>query len=176
VKQEDALRIEIHQALDAVTDRRLNSCKRSRRGFARSSRRRRFLAIGQVAAVLGILIVGGGRLLHAPIARDRAAPATTSPTTPIVAGPGANNAWVTSQQSSNGAYTGDVRHRDRSDGHVVGRINARDSSARPMVPICTRWVTAAWMSIAQSNGHKEQTIHLQPVTFGQSMLSRDGHY
>jgi len=52
VKQEDALRIEIHQALDGVTGPTPELLQEIAPRPSPGLRRRRFLAIGQVAAVL----------------------------------------------------------------------------------------------------------------------------
>ncbi|TME50051.1 MAG: hypothetical protein E6I60_12260 [Chloroflexi bacterium] len=108
MNHEDALRGDIHDALDPIAGSTPDLMPRIVQRLRPVSRRRPLVAIGQVAAVLGIgLVVAAVAFsLH----RSRVAPpgVTTAPTTPIIAGPGANNAWLTSQQSSNNAYTGDI--------------------------------------------------------------------
>src|SRR5205807_10572240 len=85
------------------------------------SRRTPLVAIGQVAAVLAIGLVVGGVVFATHRARVIGpAPVPTSPTTPIVAGPGADIARVTSQQASGGAYTGDIVTGIDPTGHIVG--------------------------------------------------------
>jgi hypothetical protein len=105
------------------------------------------------------------------------APVTTSPTAPIVAGPGANIAWLTSPQSSGNAYTGDIVTGIDPSGRVVGRINARDELRSPDGSHLYALVEGGAVDVYSAvDGHIEQTIQLQPVAFGQSMISADGHY
>ena len=176
MNQEDALRREIHQALDPITGPMPELMSGIAPRLRLASRRRPIVAIGQVAAVLGIgLVVAAVAFsLH----RSRVAPpgVTTVPTTPIIAGPGANNAWVTSQQSSNNAYTGDIVTGIDPTGHVVGTINARDELRSPDGSHLYAVVDGGLDAYSALDGHKEQTIKLQPVTLGQAMLSADGHY
>ncbi|TME44524.1 MAG: hypothetical protein E6I60_16655 [Chloroflexi bacterium] len=101
---------------------------------------------------------------------------TTSPTTPIVAGPGADIAWVASQQASGGLYTGDVITGIDPTGRVVGTINARDELRSPDGSHLYALADGSLVVYSAVDGHKEQTIHLQPVTYGLPMLSADGHY
>ncbi|MDQ6711673.1 MAG: hypothetical protein M3Z28_00575 [Candidatus Dormibacteraeota bacterium] len=172
---EDALRTEIHQALDPITGSTPDLAPRIVHQVRSASRRRPLLAIGQVAAVLGILIVGVV-VFSTHRARPMPITVTTAPTVPIVAGPGANVAWVTSQQASNGAYTGDIVTGIDPTGHIVGRINARDELRSPDGSHLYALVDGGVEVYSAVDGHKEQTIRLQPVTFGQAMLSADGHY
>jgi hypothetical protein len=134
------------------------------------------VAIGQVAAVLGIGLVVGGVVFATHRARVTPATVTTSPTTPIVAGPGASIAWVTSQQASGGFYSGDAVTGIDPTGHIVGRINAHDELRSPDGSHLYALVDGGLDVYSAVDGHKEQTIQLQPVTFGQPMLSADGHY
>jgi hypothetical protein len=177
VNQEDVLRSEIHQALDPVTGPTPELMPGIAQRLRPVSRRRPFLAIGQVAAVLGIGLVVAA--IAFSMHRSRAigpAPVTTSPTTPIVAGPGADIAWITSQQSSGNAYTGDIVTGVDPTGHVVGKINARDELRSPDGSHLYALVDGGLDVYSAVDGHKEQTIHLQLVSFGQAMLSADGHY
>jgi hypothetical protein len=175
VNQEDALRNEVHQALDSVagpTPELLPGIVRR----LRPTSRRRPVVLGQVAAVLGILIVGAVVLsMHrAPVQGPTRV--TTSPTTPIVAGPGADIAWVTSQQASNGFYTGDIVTGIDPTGHVVGRINARDELRSPDGSHLYAMTDAGVDVFSAVDGHKEQTIQLSPIGIGVQMLSADGRY
>src|SRR2546421_183873 len=152
---------------------RSNDCTRR---SALSSRRRPIVAVGQVAAVLGIgLVVAAVAFsLH----RSRVTPpgVTTGPTTPIIAGPGANNAWVTSQQSSNNAYTGDIVTGIDPTGHVVGQINARDELRSPDGSHLYALTDQGVDVFSAVDGHKEQTIQLSPIRFGVQTPSADGRY
>jgi len=176
VNHEDALRGDVHDALDPITGSTPDLIPGIVRRLRPVSRRRPLVAIGQVAAVLGIgLVVAAVAFsLH----RSRVAPpgVTTAPTTPIIAGPGANNAWLTSQQSSNNAYTGDIVTGIDPSGHVVGQINARDELRSPDGSHLYALVDAGLDVYSAVDGHKVQTIQLEPVTDGQPMLSTDGHY
>jgi len=176
VNPEDVLRGEIHQALDPISGATPELLPGIVQRLRPVSRRRPLVAIGQVAAVLGILTVGVVVLSMHRARPIGPAPVTTSPTTPIVAGPGADIAWITSQQSSGGAYTGDIVTGVDPTGHVVGRINARDELRSPDGSHLYALVDGGLEVYSAVDGHKEQTIHLQPVTFGQPMLSADGHY
>jgi hypothetical protein len=175
VNPEDALRTDIHRALDPIASSTPELLPRIVQRLRPVSRRRSYFATGQVAAVLGILIVGA---VVFSMHRSRVTPATvtTSPTAPIVAGPGANIAWVTSQQVSGGAYTGDLVTGIDPTGHVVGRINARDELRSPDGSHLYALTDGGVDVYSATDGHKEQTIRLQPVTSGQPMLSADGHY
>ncbi|TME85897.1 MAG: hypothetical protein E6I43_05245 [Chloroflexi bacterium] len=176
MNREDALRSEIHTALDSVSGPTPELMGGIAARLRPVSRRRPIVAIGQVAAVLGIgLVVAAVAFsLH----RSRVAPpgVTTAPTTPIIAGPGANNVWITSQTSSNGAYTGDIVTGIDPTGHVVGQINARDELRSPDGSHLYALFDGGLDVYSAVDGHKEQTIQLQPVTDGQPMLSADGHY
>jgi hypothetical protein len=101
---------------------------------------------------------------------------TTSPTVPIVAGPGADIAWVTSQLSSGGSYTGDIVTGIDPTGHVVGQINARDELRSTDGSHLYALTDGGVDVFSATDGHKEQTIRLQSVGFGVQMLSPDGRY
>src|SRR4029077_11106655 len=176
VNQEDALRNDVHQALDSVAGPTPQLLPGIVPRLRPVSRRRPLVAIGKVAAVLGILTVGAVVLsMHrAPIAGP--ARVTTSPTTPIVAGPGANIAWVTSQQASNGFYAGDIVTGIDPTGHVVGTINARDELRSPDGSHLYAMTDAGVDVFSAVDGHKEQTIQLSPIGIGVQMLSADGRY
>ena len=58
MKPEDALRSDIHQALDPIAGSTPELLPRIVQRLRPVSRRRSYFAVGQVAAVLGILIVG----------------------------------------------------------------------------------------------------------------------
>lgn len=175
MNQEDALRSEIHQALDPVAGPTPVLLPGIVQRLRPMSRRRRVL-LGQVAAVLGILIVGAVILsMHrAPI--QGPARITTAPTTPIVAGPGADVAWVTSQQASGGMYTGDIVTGIDPTGHLVGRINARDELRSPDGSYLYAMTDTGIEVFSAVDGHKEQTIQLSPIGIGVQMLSSDGRY
>jgi DNA-binding beta-propeller fold protein YncE len=175
MNQEDALRTEIHQALDPIAGPTPELLPRIVQRFRPVARRRPFLAIGQIAAVLGILIVGA-IVFSTHRARVTPATVTTSPAAPIVAGPGANIAWVASQQASGGMYTGDIVTGIDRNGHVVGRINAREelrSADGSHLYVVAEGSIDVYSAV---DGHKEQTIQIQPVTYGIPMLSVDGRY
>ncbi len=176
MNQEEVLRHDVHQALDPITGPTPEMMSGIAPRLRPASRRRPLVAIGQVAAVLGIgLVVAAVAFsLH----RSRVAPpgVTTAPTTPIIAGPGANNAWITSQTSSSGAYTGDIVTGIDPTGHVVGQINARDELRSPDGSHLYALFDGGLDVYSAVDGHKEQTIKLQPVTNGLPMLSADGHY
>ena len=176
MNQEDALRNDVHQALDSVAGPTPELLPGIVQRLRPVSRRRPLVAIGQVAAVLGILIVGAVVLSMHRAPAQGPGPVTTSPTTPIVAGPGANIAWVTSQQSSGGAYTGDIVTGIDPTGHVVGQINARDELRSPDGSHLYDLTDGAVNVFSAVDGHKEQTIRLSPVGFGVQMLSADGRY
>ncbi|MDQ6721280.1 MAG: hypothetical protein M3003_10875 [Candidatus Dormibacteraeota bacterium] len=172
---EDALRTEIHQALDPIAGSTPDLAPRTVHRVRSASRRRPLLAIGQVAAVLGILIVG---VVVFSTHRARVTPVTvtTAPTAPIVAGPGAGIAWIASQQSSGGMYTGDIVTGIDPTGHVVGQIKARDELRSPDGSHLYALVDGGVDVYSAVDGHKEQTIRLQPVSFAEPMLSADGRF
>ena len=172
---EDALRSDIHQALDSIASSTPELLPRIVERLRPVSHRRAYFAFGQAAAVLGILIVGA---VVFSMHRSRVTPATvtTSQTAPIVAGPGADIAWVTSQQASGGAYTGDLVTGIDPTGHVVGRISARDELRSPDGSHLYALVDGGIDVYSAVDGHKEQTIGIQAVSFGQPMLSVDGRY
>jgi hypothetical protein len=176
MSQEEALRTEIHESLDSIAGSTPDMLPGIVHRLRPASRRRPLVAIGQVAAVLGILTVGVVVLSMHRARPIGPAPISTSPTAPIVAGPGADIAWITSQQSSGNAYTGDVVTGVDRNGHIVGRVNARDELRSPDGSHLYALVDGGLDVYSAVDGHKEQTIHLQPVTFGQPMLSADGHY
>ncbi len=176
MNQEDVLRSEIHEALDPITGTTPELLPGIVQRLRPVSRRRPLLAIAQVAAVLSIALVVGAVVFATHRSRLTTATVTTSPTAPIVAGPGADVAWVTSQVSSNGGYTGDIVTGIDPTGHIVGRINARDELRSPDGSHLYALVAGGLDVYSAVDGHKEQTIRLQPVTFGQPMLSADGRY
>jgi len=176
VNQEGALRNDIHQALDPITGPTPELLAGIVQRLRPVSRRRPLVAIGQVAAVLAIGLVVGGIAFSLHRSRVAPAPVTTSPTAPIVAGPGADIAWVTSQVSSNGAYTGDLVTGIDPTGHIVGRINARDELRSPDGSHLYALVDGGIDVYSAVDGHKEQTIGVQSVSFGEAMLSADGRY
>ena len=170
MNQEDSLRSEIHQALDPVTGPMPELLSGIVQRLRPVSRRRPVL-LGQVAAVLGILIVGAVvfSMHRAPVLGPTSV--TTSPTTPIVAGPGANIAWVTSQ-----AVGGDVVTGIDPTGHVVGRINAPVELRSPDGSHLYAIIDGAVAVYSATDGHKEQTIRLQSIAGARPMLSPDGRY
>jgi hypothetical protein len=176
VNHEDSLRSEIHQALDPVTGPTPDLLPGIAQRLRPVSRRRPFLAIGQVAAVLAIGLVIGAVALS--MHRSRATPATvtTSPTTPIVAGPGADIAWVTSQQTSGGTYTGDIVTGIDPTGHVVGRINASIDLRSPDGSHLYALVGPEVHAYSASDGHLENIYTLPLMAGGLEMLSADGRY
>ena len=176
MNQEDVLRSEIHEALDPITGTTPELLPGIVLRLRPVSRRRPLLAIAQVAAVLSIALVVGAVVFVTHRSRLTTATVTTSPTAPIVAGPGADVAWVTSQVSSNGAYTGDIVTGIDPTGHIVGRINARDELRSPDGSHLYALVAGGLDVYSAVDGHKEQTIRLQPVSFGLPMLSADGRY
>jgi hypothetical protein len=175
VNPEDSLRAEIHQALDAVS----GPTPELLPGIAQRLgpvRRPPLLATGQVAAVLAIGLVVGAVAFSMHRARVAPATVTTSPTTPIVAGPGANIAWVTSQQASENGFAGDIVTGIDPTGHVVGRINARDELRSPDGSHLYAMTDAGIDVFSAADGHREQTIRLSPIGIGEQMLSADGGY
>ena len=174
---EEALRTDVHQALDAIARPTPELLPAIAQRLRPTFRRRPLRAIGQVAAVLAVGLVVGGVVFATHRARVIGpAPVTTSPTTPIVAGPGANNAWVTSQQSSNNAYIGDIVTGIDPSGHVVGRINAKDETRSPDGSHLYALTDQGVDVFSAVDGHKEQTIHLSPISFGVQTPSADGRY
>jgi hypothetical protein len=176
VNLREALRSDIHQALDPITGPTPELLPKITQRLRPVSRRRPLVAIGQVAAVLAIGLVVGGIAFSMHRSRVTTATLTTSPTVPIPAGPGADIAWVTSQQSMGSAYTGDLVTGVDPSGHVVGRINARDELRSPDGSHLYAPVDGGIAVYSAVDGHKEQTIRLQPVSYGISMLSADGRY
>jgi hypothetical protein len=175
MNQDDALRSEIHQALDPIAGPTPELLPRIVMRLRPVARLRPYVAIGQIAAVLGIVIVGA-IVFSTHRARVTPAAVTTSPAAPIVAGPGANIAWVASQQSNGGMYTGDIVTGIDPSGHIVGRINARDELRSPDGSQLYAVVEGGIAVYSAVDGHKEQTIQLQAVPYGIPMLSADGRY
>jgi hypothetical protein len=173
---EDALRGDIHDALDPVTGSTPDLIPGIVLRLHPMSRRRPLVAIGQVAAVLGIglLVAAVAFSLHRP----RVAPpgVTTAPTAPIIAGPGANIAWVASQQARSGSYTGDVITGIDPTGRVVGTINARDELRSPDGSHLYALSDGGVDVFSAVDGRKEQTIGLSSTSLGVHMLSPDGRY
>ena len=176
MNQKDALRNEVHQALDSVAGRTPELLPGIVQRLRPMSRRRPLVVVGQVAAVLGILTVGAVVLsMHrAPIQGPTGV--TTSPTTPIVAGPGANIAWVTSQQASGGMYTGDIVTGVDPSGHIVGRFNAQDELRSPDGSHLYALVGAEVHVHSATDGHLERIISVPLMAGGLDMLSPDGRY
>lgn len=175
MKDEGSLRRELHQALDGVSGPTPELLPGIERRLRPVSRRRPVLATAQVAAVLGIALVVGGVIFALHRSRVTPAAVSTSPTTPIVPGPGANIAWVASQ-TPNG---GDVVTGIDQDGRVVGRINApvelRSADGTHLYGM-TNGAVAVYSAV---DGHQERTIQLRSVGGGGPaipMLSTDGRY
>jgi hypothetical protein len=175
LNQEDSLRSQIHQALDPVTGPTPELLPGIVQRLHPVSRRRPYLAVGQVAAVLGILIVGA---IVLSTHRSRVTPSTvtTSRATPIVAGPGADIAWVTSPTASGGSYTGDIVTGIDPTGHIVGRFNARDELRSPDGSHLYALVGAEVHVYSAVDGHLENIISVPLMAGGLDMLSRDGRY
>ena len=172
---EDALRADLHKALDPIAAPTPDLMPAIGQLLLPVSRRRPLIAIGQVVAVLGILVVGAVVFsTHRP--RVIGPVVTTSPTAPNLAGPGANIAWIASQQSTGNAYTGDIVTGIDPTGHVVGQIKSRDELRSPDGSHLYALADGSIAVYSAADGHKEQTIPLQPVSFGLPMLSADGHY
>ena len=176
MNQEDALRSEIHRALDPIAGPTPELLPGIAERLRPVSRRRPLLAMGQVAAVLAIGLVIGA--VASSIHRSRVTPATVtrSPTAPIVAGPGADIAWVTSQQSSGGAYTGDIVTGIDTTGRVVGRINASIDLRSPDGSHLYALVGPEVQVYSASDGHLENIYTLPLMAGGLEMLSADGRY
>ena len=175
MNQEDALRNEIHQALDAISRPTPELLPGIAQRMHAAARHRPYLAVGQVAAVLGILVVG---VVIFSMHRSRVTPATvtTSPTAPIVAGAGANIAWVASQTVTNGNYSGDILTGIDPTGRVVGQISGQDELRSADGSHLYALKDAEVDVYSAEDGHKEQTIRLQPASLGEAMLSPDGQY
>ena len=176
MNQDDSLRHEIHRALDPVSGRTPDLLPGIVQRLRPVSRRRPLIAIGQIAAVLsiGLVVALVGFSLH----RSRVAPpaVSTAPTAPIVAGPGANIAWITSQVTTGGAYTGDIVTGVDSTGHVVGRISAPvDLRSRDGAHLYAL-VGAEVHVYSAIDGHLEQIFTLPLMAGGIEMLSDDGQY
>jgi hypothetical protein len=178
LNQEVSLRTEIHRTLDAISGPTPDLLPGIVPRLRPVSRRRPFLATAQVAAVLAIGLVVGGVVFALHRSRVTPATVTTSPTAPIVAGPGADIAWVTSQQASGGTYTGDIVTGIDPTGHVVGRINAsvelRSGDGAHLYAIGDAGVDV----YSAVDGHKEQTVRLQSAIGGPRipMLGSDGRH
>ena len=172
---EDALRTDIHKALDPIAGSTPELLPRIVARLRPVRHRRSNVAIGQVAAVLGILIVGA---VVFSMHRSRVTPATvtTSPSAPITAGPGADMAWITSQQSNGGGYAGDTVTGIDPTGHVVGQFTARDELRSPDGSHLYALTNGAIDVYSAVDGHREQTIRLQSVSFAELMVSPDGRY
>jgi hypothetical protein len=175
LNHEDRLRSDIHDALDPIagsTPELLPGIVQRIRPLAR---RRPLVALGQVAAVLaiGLVVAAVAFSLH----RSRATPpaVSTAPMAPIVAGPGANIAWVTSQVASNGAYTDVVRGIDPT-GRIVGRINAPIDLRSPDGAHLYALVGDEVRVYSAVDGHVENIFTLPLMSGGIEMLSEDGQY
>jgi DNA-binding beta-propeller fold protein YncE len=174
MNQEDALRSEIHEALDPIAGPTPELLPRIVQRF-RPASRRPYRAMGQVAAVLGILIVGA-IVFSTHRSRVATGPITTSPAAPIVAGPGANIAWVTSQQASGSIYTGDIVTGIDPAGHVVGRFNAENELRSADGSHLYALVGAEVHVHSATDGHLESIISVPLMAGGLDMLSPDGRY
>ena len=176
MNQEDSLRREIHQALDPISGRTPELVPGIVHRLRPASRRHPLVAIGQVAAVLSIGLVVAAVAFSLHRSRVTTATVKTSPTTPIVAGSGANIAWITSQTATGGAYSGDIVTGVDPSGHVVGRISAQVDLRSPDGSHLYALGNGRVDVFSAVDGHKEQTIPLQPINYGVQMLSSDGHY
>jgi hypothetical protein len=174
LNQEDSLRSQIHQALDPITGPTPELLPRIVQRL-RPASRRGYRAIGQVAAVLGILILGA-IVFSTHRSRVSTPTVTTSPVAPIAAGPGADIAWVTSQQSSGGSYTGDLVTGIDPTGNVVGHINARDELRSPDGSHLYALVGAEVRVYRATDGQLESIISVPLMAGGLDMLGRDGRY
>lgn len=168
---EDALRTEIHQALDGVGEPTPELLTRIAQRLHAAPRRRRFLAMAQVAAVLAIGLALGTVVFATHRARVTPATVTTSPATPIVPGPGANIAWVTSQTTA-----GDVDTGIDPTGHVVGRINAPVDLRSPDGAQLYALAGAEIHIYSATDGRLENIITLPLMAGGLEMLSPNGRY
>jgi hypothetical protein len=176
MNQEDALRSEIHKVLDPIAGPTPELLPRIVQRLRPASRRWPFLAVGQVAAVLGIGLVVAAVAFSLHRSRVTQATVTTSPVAPIVAGPGANIAWITSQQASGGMYTGDIVTGVDPSGHVVGRFNARDELRSPDGSHLYALVGGEVHVHSATDGHMESIISVPLMAGGLDMLSPDGRY
>jgi hypothetical protein len=176
MNQDDALRSEIHRALDPISGPSPELLPGIVVRLRPVSRRRPLLAVGQVTAVLAIGLVIGAVAFSMHRSRLTPATVTTSPTTPIVAGPGADIAWVTSQQSSGGAYAGDIVTGIDATGRVVGRINASVDLRSPDGSHLYALVGPEVHAYSASDGHLENVYTLPLMAGGLEMLSADGRY
>jgi hypothetical protein len=170
VNPEDSLRAEIHQALDAISGPTPELLPRIAQRLA-PVRRPPLFASGQVAAVLAIGLVVGIAVFAMHRARVTPATVTTSPATPIAAGPGANVAWVTSQTA-----TGDVDTGIDQSGHMVGRINAPVDLRSPDGAHLYALVGTEVHVYSATDGHLETIITVPLMAGGLDMLSPDGRY
>jgi hypothetical protein len=174
VNQENSLRSAIHQTLDAISDPVPELLPGIVQRLHPVSRRRPVLAMAQVVAVLGIGLVVGAVVFAVHRSRVTPATVTTSPTMPIVAGPGADIAWVTSQTVDRG----DVVTGIDPTGRVVGRIDAPVELRSPDGSHLYAVGDGGVDIYSAVDGHKEQTIRLQSVSGSAHipMLSPDGRY
>lgn len=175
MNQEDSLRSDIHQALDPITGPTPDLMPRIALRLRPVSRRRPAVAIGQVAAVLGILIVGT-IVFSTHRSRMTTPTVTTSPVAPIAAGPGADVAWVSSQTASGGLYTGDIVTGIDPAGHVVGRFNGQNELRSPDGSHLYALVGAEVHVHSATDGHLESIISVPLMAGGLDMLSPDGRY
>jgi len=174
VNQEGALRTEIHQALDAIGNPTPDLLPGIMSRLRPGSYRRPMMVIGQAVAVLGIGLIVGAIVFSLHRSRVTPTTVTTSPTAPIVAGPGADIAWVTSQTQDRG----DVVTGVDPAGHVVGRINAPIELRSPDGAHLYAVRGGAVETYSALDGHREQTVRLQAVggVGPIPMLSPDGRY
>ncbi|HEY0492609.1 MAG TPA: hypothetical protein VGD57_03985 [Candidatus Dormibacteraeota bacterium] len=171
MNQEESLRAEIHQTLDAIggpTPALLPAISVRLRPV---SPRRPLVAFGRLAAALAIALVVGTVVFSMHRARISPGPVSTSPTNPISAGPGANIAWVTSQTIHGDTVTG-----VDGTGRVVGRINAPVELRSPDGTHLYAIVNSGIDIFSAIDGHKERTIPLIAFDTGVPMLSSDGRY
>ena len=177
MNQEDSLRTEIHQVLDEVSGPTPDLMPEIAQRLRPASRRRPLLAIGQVAAVLAIALVVGGVVFAMHRSRQTAQGplVSTSPTTPVAAGPGANIAWVIGQTPNHA----DVVTGIDPAGHVVGTINAPVELRSPVGAHLYALSSGAVDVYSAVDGHREQTIRLHAVRAdvpSLPLLSPDGRY
>jgi hypothetical protein len=173
VNDEDSLRSDIHQALDPVSGRTPDLLPGIVPRLRPVSRRRPLLAIGQALAVLGIGLVVGAIVIA--MHRPHPAPArvTTSPIAPIVAGPGADIAWVTSQTGTGADVVTGIDPTGRVVGRITGSVDLRSPDGAHLYALGEGGVEV----FSATDGHREQTIPLRtPGGAAIEMLSPDGRY
>lgn len=170
---EQFLRDRIHKALDDAIGQTPDMAASIERRI-RSHQRWHFPLAAQLAASLAIIL--GGVVLFFSLHHPRVATSNvvTSPTTPIPAGPGANNAWVLAQTAGHPP----VLLGFDPGGHRIGTINAPDA---------LRSADGSHLYVAGAgdgkldiystvDGHIERTVALHTSTLDREALSPDGRY